>query len=320
MRTPRDNRFQPHTPLGGGSEFDVIRRMLERWGPRARRIGDDAAVITNVGDRPLIVSTDTSVENVHFKREWLSPQEIGYRAAAAALSDLAAMGANPLGMLSALAIPESWRGSIDAIGDGIGDAAELSGAPIIGGDMSLGAELSLTFTVLGTANDVLFRTGARPGDRVYVTGRLGSSGATLLALQQGRIPDPVHREKFAHPVPRIREAAWLAEQGAASGIDISDGLGTDLAHLAAASRVRILIDLGSIRTAPGIEPADAASSGEEYEIVVTSPSDLDIIAFEEKFKVELTPIGHVEHGPAALTFLLDGREAETPSGYLHFNG
>jgi thiamine-monophosphate kinase len=320
MRTPRESSFQPHTPLGGGSEFDVIRRMLERWGPRARRIGDDAAVITNVGDRALLVSTDTSVENVHFKREWLSPQEIGYRAAAAALSDLAAMGAKPLGMLCALAIPESWRDSIDAIGDGIGDAAEQSGTQIIGGDISRATELSLTFTVLGTARDVLFRTAARPGDRVYLTGRLGASGATLLALQQGRIPDPVHREKFAHPVPRIREAAWLAEHGAASAIDISDGLGADLAHLAAASRVKIVVDIGSVCTAPGIEPADAARSGEEYEIVVTSPADLDIIEFEENFSVELTRIGYVEHGPAGLTFLLDGQEVETPSGYLHFNG
>ena len=105
MRTPRLTRFQPHTPLGDGAEFDVIRRMLERWGPRARRIGDDAAVITSVGERALVVSTDTSMENVHFRREWLRPEEIGYRAAAAALSDLAAMGAKPLGMLSRWPFP-----------------------------------------------------------------------------------------------------------------------------------------------------------------------------------------------------------------------
>src|SRR5689334_21089842 len=83
--------FHPHTPLGDGAEFDIIRRMLERCGPRAKRIGDDAAVITSVIDGSLVTSTDTSIENVHFKSEWLSPAEIGYRASASALSDLAAM-------------------------------------------------------------------------------------------------------------------------------------------------------------------------------------------------------------------------------------
>jgi thiamine-monophosphate kinase len=91
-----------HTPIGKGIEFDAIRRMIERWGLNARSVGDDAAVIPSIGDRSLVVSTDTSVENVHFRREWLSAQEIGYRATAAALSDLAAMAARPLGILVAI--------------------------------------------------------------------------------------------------------------------------------------------------------------------------------------------------------------------------
>ena len=175
-RTARENQFQPHTPLGAGGEFDAIRRMLERWGPHARRIGDDAAVITSLGDRGLVVSIDTSVENVHFKRDWLSPCEIGYRAAASALSDLAAMGAKPLGMLVAMAIPDEWRKQIDGLTDGIGDAARAVDAPILGGDMSRSGELALTFTVLGAAREALFRTGSRCIQRIWECPQIKRSG------------------------------------------------------------------------------------------------------------------------------------------------
>lgn len=317
MHTPRDNRFQPHTPLGEGAEFDAIRRMLERWGPRARRIGDDAAVITALGDRALIVSTDTSVENVHFRKEWLSAEEIGYRAAAAALSDLAAMGAKPLGMLSSIALPESWRASLDALGDGIGDASAMMDAPILGGDLSRGSELSLTFTVLGTARDILYRSGARPGDNVYVTGTLGGSMAALTALQRGEAPP--HRERFARPLPRVKEAAWLAEQGAGSAIDISDGLAYDLVHLAAASRVCINIDLGLVPRVEGVSAIDAARSGEEYEIVATSPFAFDTGAFASQFGIPLTRIGTVEQGTVQLKFVLEGEPITVPRGYVHFD-
>ena len=318
MRAPADNRFHPHTPLGAGAEFDVIRRMLERWGPRARRIGDDAGVITALGDRALVVSTDTSVENVHFRAAWLTPQEIGYRAAAAALSDLAAMGAKPLGLLAALGIPESWRVHIDAITDGIGDAAALVETPIIGGDMSRAGELSLTFTVLGTTRDVLFRTAARPGDGVYVTGRLGGPLRALRDFQEGRAPSAADRERFARPLPRIREAMWLAEHGAASAIDVSDGLSSDLMHLASASRVAIVVDLDCVPTFEGATPLEAAASGEEYEIIVTAPSDLDTAKFQKRFGLELTRIGAVEHGSAEVRMSLAGEPVTASPGFSHF--
>lgn len=296
----------------------MIRRLGNRWGSLARGIGDDAAVITNLEGGALVVSTDTSVEGVHFRREWLTPGEIGYRAAAAALSDLAAMGAKPIGILAALTIPDTWLGNIDAIADGIGDAARAASAPIIGGDLSRGAELSLTFTVLGTARKPLTRGGARDGDSVYLTGEIGGSGAALLALQGGRKPDPSHRERFAHPVPRIREAMWLAEHGATSAIDISDGLGSDLGHIAAASDVRISVTLDALPTASGISPLDAARSGEEYEIAVTASPDLDTAAFRQEFGVQLTKIGMVERGRAQVSFSTAGEQVQVPPGYLHF--
>jgi thiamine-monophosphate kinase len=319
MRTPRENQFSPHTPLGEGEEFDSIRRMLERWGPRARRIGDDAAVITTLAERSLVVSTDTSVENVHFRRGWLTTEEIGYRAAAAALSDLAAMAAKPVGMLVALTVPESWRGELDFITDGIGEAAAAAGAPIIGGDTTNGSDLTLTFTVLGSVRNVLFRTAARAGDRIYVTGRLGGPLSALRDFQGGRTPPPETRIRFAHPVPRIAEATWLAEHGASAAIDISDGLAAELGHLAAASRVSLDVTVENIPSIQGISSLEAAASGEEYELIVTSPADLDTAAFEAAFGIELTKIGDVMRGPAAVVMTQGGEPVDVPRGYLHFS-
>jgi thiamine-monophosphate kinase len=317
IRTPRDSRFFPHTALGPGAEFDAVRRMLERWGPRARKVGDDAAVINAVGDQHIIASTDMSVEGVHFRRDWMTPQEIGYRAAAAALSDLAAMGSSPLGMLVAMGIPEEWRRDIDGLADGIGDAVQGSDTPVIGGDMSYSPQLALTITVLGTARHPLVRSGARAGDNVYVTGRFGGPGAALHEMLAGRDPAPVYRERFVHPVPRIKEGIWLADHGATSAIDISDGLSSDLRHLAAASKVSMRIDLGSIPVLDGIRAVDSVASGEEYELAV-SGGEIDTAAFAREFGLELTRVGAVEKGDPGVGFFQDGEPVEVPSGYLHF--
>lgn len=317
-RASREPEHHPHTPLGSGGEFDAIRRMLERWGPRARRIGDDAAVVTTLGERALVASTDTSVENVHFRQGWLTPQEIGFRATAAALSDLAAMGAKPLGILIAISVPEAWRRHLDAITDGIGDAAAAVEAPIIGGDMSRGSELSITITALGTARDVLFRTSARPGDTVYVTGRLGGPLAALREFSHGREPAAADRARFARPMPRIAESIWLGSHGAAAAIDISDGLSADLRHLASASRVVITADLDRLPVVEGVTVLEAASSGEEYELIVTSPGKIDVEGFRKRFGLEITEIGKVGHGAAQVRFMLGGEEVEPPPGFSHF--
>ncbi len=318
VRPPREPPFSAHTALGEGLEFDAIRRMLLRWGPRATRVGDDAAVITSLGERALVVSTDTSVENVHFRREWLSAEEIGYRAAAAALSDLAAMAASPLGMLVAMSVPESWRPEFDSITDGIGHAAEISGAPIVGGDTTRGSELSLTFTVLGTARDILYRTSARAGDRIYVTGRLGGPLSALRELQAGRTPSAEFKTRFAHPVPRISEAVWIAENGGTSAIDISDGLAAELGHLAAASRLRFSVRLETLPVMEGVSALTAAASGEEYELIVTSAADMDTKEFKSRFALDLTRIGTVLDGPASVVITQAGQPVAIPAGYVHF--
>ncbi len=317
MQTLRESRVSPHVPMGEGAEFNTIRQMIERWGPHARGIGDDAAIITSPGDRTVLVSTDTSVENVHFRRAWLNPEEIGYRAAAAALSDLAAMGATPLGILVAITVPESWRADLDRITDGIGEAAAIAEAIILGGDTTSGTELVLTLTVIGTTRQVLHRKNACTGDRLYVTGRLGGPLAALRELQAGRHPNPVHRNRFARPVARIKEAMWLSEHGASAAIDISDCLAAELGHLAAASRRQLNVRLEDIPAMAGISATDALTSGEEYELLVASPVDIDTNEFRNAFGLELTRIGAVTEGEGVV--LTDSAQpVALPAGYLHF--
>nr|MBP9106641.1 hypothetical protein [Gemmatimonadaceae bacterium] len=134
----------PHISLASGKEFDLVRAMIARWGTAASGIGDDAAVLDLPPGERVVVSTDASVEGVHFRRDWLTATEIGYRATAAALSDLAAMAAAPRGLVVALGIPERWLPEVEALADGIGEAARLSGTPIVGGDVTRASELSVT--------------------------------------------------------------------------------------------------------------------------------------------------------------------------------
>jgi len=278
------------TPLGPGPEFDAIREMLRRWGPRAGGIGDDAALLEVPAGQQLAVSTDSSVEDVHFRRGWLTPREIGYRASVAAISDLAAMGATPIGMVSAIAVPDDWRASLHEITDGIGEAAGQFHTLIVGGNITRGARLTLTITVLGAVQAPLPRSGVRPGDTLYVTGALGGSAAALRRLLAGETPDPAHRARFARPVPRLAEARWLAAHGATAAIDISDGLAAELGHLAAASGVHVSVHDSAIPVAPGASLDDALRGGEEYELLVAGNS-VDVAAFRSEHDLALTPIG-----------------------------
>ncbi len=309
--------------LGPGAEFDTIRTMLSQWGALASGVGDDAALLDVPAGSRLVVSTDTSVENVHFRREWLSAEEIAYRAVAAALSDLAAMAATPIGMVIALTLTPQWRAQIGQLADGIAVASRDLGAPIVGGDLTAGSELSIGVTVLGTVERALMRSGARAGDTLWVTGRLGGPVLALRALESGAAPQPVHRGRFVRPVPRIREGRWLAAHGATAAIDCSDGVAADTSHIAAASGVRIILEIDRLPLIAGATKMDAATSGEEYELIVTAPGMLDHRAFEREFGVRLTAIGHVEESGAAGVGVEahDGAQrVPLPRGHSHFSG
>lgn len=309
--------------LGPGAEFDTIRAMLARWGALAQGVGDDAAVLDVPPGARLVVSTDTAVENVHFRSGWLSPSEIAYRAAAAALSDLAAMGAAPLGMVIALTLTDQWREKAEELADGIAVASREIGVPILGGDLTRGSELSIGVTVLGSAERPLTRGGARAGDTLWVTGRLGGPLLALRALEQGTAPLAAHLERFAHPVPRLREAQWLVTHGATAAIDCSDGVAADASHVAAASGARIVLVLDLLPLIAGATARDAARSGEEYELIVTAPGTLDHAAFEREFGVPITAIGHVEiagpGGPGVEAYSAAQR-VPLPRGHSHFSG
>ena len=308
------------TPLALGREFDAIRDLLERWGPRARGIGDDAAVLDLPPGEHLVVSTDSSVENVHFRRAWLSAHEIGYRATVAGLSDLAAMAATPRGILVTLAVPDSWRDKLGELGEGIGEAADDAGALIVGGDLTAASELSVGITVLGSTLSPLRRSGARVGDRICVTGTLGGPGRAVRDLIDGRVPDAASRNRFAHPVPRIREARWLAARGCTAAIDISDGVASDAMHIAAASGVHIILDLDHLPHLDGVHPLQAAGSGEEYELLVAIPPSSAVHDFESSFRLPLTEIGRVVGGGAPhVETRIGGVSVAPPRGYDHFS-
>jgi len=263
-----------HLPLGPGAEFDAVRAMLDVWGAQARGIGDDGALLDVPPGTRLVVSTDTSVEDVHFRRAWMTPEEIGYRAAMAALSDLAAMGAAPLGLLVAATVPTAWRGVLTDVARGMGAAAAATGSPIVGGDVTAGDRLALGITVLGATARPISRGGARAGDRLFVTGTLGGPRRALLAWESGGVPRPEDRARFVAPIARIAAGQWLAAHGATAMLDLSDGLAGDAAHLAEASGVCVRIDLDRLPRVEDVSGAEAARSGEEYELLVAGPATL----------------------------------------------
>lgn len=315
--------------LGPGPEFDRIRRIAAALGARAAGLGDDCALLAP-GDGTLVASTDVSVEDVHFRRAWLSLTEIGWRATAAAMSDLAADGAEPGGVLVALTVPPSAvDDDVAAVMSGVGAAAGEVGTRVVGGDLSAGPVWSVAVTVLGWASVPVDRSGARPGDAVWVTGALGGARAALEALQRGDAPDDAARRAFARPIPRIGAGRWLALHGAGAMIDLSDGLGADAAHVAAASGVALALELDRVPVAPSAiaeaqrlgVPAErfAAESGEEYELLVALPPSFesaDVLAFQSVCSLPLTRVGDVVAG-AGVQARLGGKPLAL-GGYDHF--
>ena len=314
------------TPLGPGREFDRIRAMAARWRERAQGLGDDCAVLEVGGDR-IAVSVDLSVEGVHFRRDWMSPAEIGYRAAAAALSDLAAMAAEPIALLLTIgARADEPEDTFLGLADGVGDATSDAGALIVGGDLSRAEHLLVDCCVIGRASAMVARKGARPGDRIVVTGALGGPLAALVAWQAGAEPPPDARARFVRPTPRHAAARFLEAHRARAMIDLSDGLASDLGHLLTASGVGAHLDVESIPVHRAARAAAesageppwlfAARSGEEYELIAALPpevSDVDLAGAP----VPVTVIGTIE-GEPGLRASAQGKAITLPSGYDHF--
>lgn len=323
------------TRLGPGAEFDLIRRFLHRVPDRAPGVrvgpGDDCAVVTGDG---IAVSADLSVEDVHFRRAWLPAADLGYHAAAGALSDLAAMAARPIGLLASLALgPGDERELGPAVMEGIAAAADDAGAALLGGDLTRSpGPLVMDIVVLGEAAHPVRRSGARPGDEVWVTGELGGAAAAVAAWLRGEEPAVEAVRAYARPRSRTREALWLAERGVPSSmVDLSDGIAGDAGHLAAASGVRITVRLADLPMARVAEAAGeagvrlAAAGGEDYELCFTAaPGSVArvAVAFESAFGTRLTRVGEVSgaDGSPALELLDPAGERVEMSGFQHWRG
>jgi thiamine-monophosphate kinase len=284
--------------------------------------GDDAAVVA-AGDGRVVVSTDTLVQDRHFRLDLTSALDLGHKAAAVAIADIAAMGAVPTGVLVAVCLPVDT--AVDWVLDlvrGIDAECAAAGAAVVGGDVVSADQVVLTITVLGDlqGRSPLTRAGARAGDVVAVCGTLGRSAAGLAVQERGvgaEWPDLLAAHHRPHPPYRAGPEA--ARLGATALIDVSDGLLADLGHLAAAGGVAI--DLSSTALAPDARLAQAAQAldtdasqwvltgGEDHALAGTFPAAVQL-------PVEWRVVGQVAAGPAAVT--VDGRPWSGAHGWDHF--
>ncbi len=277
------NSGEPGRPDGAwGDEFAVIARLAVRFGAAGRPldpgevgIGDDAAVLRPPAEGPLLAATDLVVEGVHVDPRVSSPADVGFKALMVAASDLAAMGARADHALLSVAAPAGYP--LDGLAAGVAEASAATGCTVVGGDLSASPVLVVSVTVLGSlpggpTPPVLTRSGARPGDHLFVTGALGASAAGLRLLRAAGEGDPVPSGPAAahrRPVARLAEGTTARLAGASAAIDVSDGLVADVVRLAEASGVGL--DLDEPPAADGATPAEARGGGEEYELVVATP-------------------------------------------------
>ncbi|HWH00330.1 MAG TPA: thiamine-phosphate kinase, partial [Pilimelia sp.] len=268
-------------------EFGLIARVTARLptGPACLLgPGDDAAVVA-APDGRVVASTDVLVEGRHFRRDWSSAADIGHRAAAANLADVAAMGAEPTALLVALCAPPAlelaWA---EELADGLAEEAALAGASVVGGDMSASPTLTIAVTALGDLGGraPVRRSGARPGDVVALAGRIGYAAAGYTVLSRGFRTPTLLVEAFRRPQVHYPAGPQAALAGATAMIDVSDGLLADLGHIARASGVSIDVQRSAFEvpdqmrdaaTALGVDPYGwILGGGDDHALVATFPT------------------------------------------------
>ena len=304
------------------AEFSLISRYFSDLGRGAAvdlSVGDDCAILRLGAGERLATSVDTMVAGVHFPADSF-PEDIGFRAVSAAASDLAAMGARPLGMTVALTLPEANELWLNAFSQGLAAAVADFGLPLVGGDTTRGP-LTISVQVLGALpmDQALLRSGARIGDEVYVSGTLGDAAGALAFLQEEWQPAPHHAQYLLDRFnrPRARIDLGLALLGRASAaIDVSDGLLADAGHMAAASGVKICIETELLPLSPALSSHHsreqvlqwALTGGDDYELCFCLPAGAHVPAGS-------TRIGRVEAGAGVDC----GLAIDIPSGYQHFS-
>lgn len=295
-------------------------------------IGDDAALLYTHGAARLVWTIDAQVEGVHFDRRWLSWEEVGYRSYQAAVSDLAAMGAEPLGALSNLSLPVDFSDrALASLVRGQAEAARATQCPLIGGNLSKSSALSVTTTALGRTRHKLLRSGARAGDELWLVGDVGLAALGLARLSGKLRPKVASRTSTRALATAVeswrRPKALLAEGQALHGraraaLDVSDGLAGDSAHLARASGVRVVIEEERLREAlpsalvsgtqgTRLDPLGLALyGGEDYALLATGPA--------RKRPEFAQAIGSVERGRGVFLRDASGKLSRLGKGFDHF--
>ena len=312
--------------MGDVGEFGLIEAIRRRL-PQGRGVlvgpGDDAAVVA-APDARVVVTTDVLVDGVHFRRDWSAPDDIGHRAAAASLADVAAMGASPtalvVGLATAADLPTSWA---LRLADGLRDEAALVGASLVGGDVVRSDRLVVSVTALGDLGGLapVTRAGAKVGDVVALCGRLGWAQAGLTVLRRGfgspRAVVAAHRR----PEPPYEAGPRAAAAGATAMVDVSDGLVADLGHVARASGVQITLELASLTPdGPLLEVASAfgmaaldwvLTGGDDHALAATFPRGVDL---PDGFRA----IGVVDKADGEPTVVVPGPAVSGTGGHRHF--
>ncbi|HYT30620.1 MAG TPA: thiamine-phosphate kinase [Actinomycetota bacterium] len=323
--------------------IETLRRLLGGDAPGVRLgPGDDAALV-EVGDRLAILTVDMLVEGVDFELDTAAARDIGYKAVQVNASDVAAMGGSPRYGLVALGLPrtieQAW---VVELYGGMREAAGEHAVAVVGGDISRADRVVLAVTMTGEApaGGAVLRSGAKPGDRVVVTGSLGAAAGGLRLLRAG--PEAVAAaradgwgrdllEAQFRPVARVGEGQSLARSGATAMIDVSDGLSVDLWRLCRASGVAAAVTLGRVPLAPALEPlarvievdplALALGGGEDLELIATLPADAvrsAAASLAERFATALTDIGEIRAGSGLVAVSEDGAERPMePEGWDH---
>jgi thiamine-monophosphate kinase len=327
--------------LGERALIERIRDRVDAPGPRVLLgIGDDAALMA-WPEPSLLLTTDTLLEEVHFRRATTTLRDVGAKALAVNLSDVAAMGGVPCVALVALAIPARCPVSdVDDLYAGLAEEAARHGVALVGGDTCASPDrVVLTVTLAGTVDGPpLRRSGARPGDVILVTGALGTAAAGFAALERAPLALPSETLAIVHdahrrPTPRVREGSLIRASGAATAMmDLSDGLATDLAHVARESGTGAAVRLGALPVAEatravaralGVDPRSwAVSGGEDYELVFTATPD-EAPALAARVRAEtgtaVTVIGEIRPASEGIRFLDEAaRPVAVHPGFDHF--
>jgi thiamine-monophosphate kinase len=312
-------------------EKSIIKRVRSQAKRRAAvrlGIGDDCAALRIPPGHEALVTTDFSLEGVHFRRDWHAPEAVGHRCLTRGLSDIAAMGGEPIAALLSLALPrglpQSW---VDRFLAGLLRLADAFQMTLAGGDVAQSpAGILADIVVIGSApkGKAVARSGAEPGDRIYVTGELGGSAAALRLLFSGRKLRPADFPQHFHPQPRLAVGEFLRQKSLASAvIDLSDGLSTDLAHICEESGVgaEILADaiplarIGKPRRE--VDAQFALHGGEDYELLFTAPRSKPVP--RRIAGVPVTQIGHITGAkPIILRNEHDEEFELRPQGWEHF--